>query len=86
MVIGVAHVLLVQLQDLIGLVLDLAEQRKEVREIDLLSKVTGLGRIRDAFQEGFVLSEKVPEPGGLSPSAGRVMLFSAASRDSSKAA
>jgi hypothetical protein len=37
MIIGVAHVLLVQLQDLIGLVLDLAEQRKKVREIALLS-------------------------------------------------
>ena len=64
-VIGVAHVLLVQLQDLVGLVLDLAEQRKEVREISLIPEIRGLGRIDDAFQTGFVLSEKVPQPGGL---------------------
>ncbi len=45
-VVGIAHVLLVQLQDLVGLVLDLAEKGKEPREIGLAPDVRGLGRVR----------------------------------------
>ena len=62
-VVGVAHVLLVQLQDVVGLVLDLAEQRQELREIGLIPEIDGPVRVDDARQTGLILSEKVPQPG-----------------------
>jgi len=62
-VVGIAHILLIQLEDRLGLALDPAEQGQELRKIGLAHDRSGL-RDERAVEHGTILAVQVLQVGG----------------------